>query len=440
MRVASLCNVLGTDWRTQMSELALFGGPKAVTTTPEERWVQVNSDVKAAVNELLDQGVISIGGPTGVIGEFEAAFAQMTGSGYALAMNNGTATLHSAYFAVGVKPGDEVLLPAYTWHASATPIIHCAATPVFCDILPEALTIDPDDIERRITERTRALCVVHVFGNVCDMDRICDICTRHGISLIEDASHAHGAMWKGKPVGSFGAVGCFSMQGAKAVSGGEAGVAVTDDPDLLDRMVLLGHFGRPRMGGVDVVNQIGDMSLGAKYRAHPWAIAMAHVGLKRLPELNERRTANYEFLNDQLRDCPGIEVIDALPGASRAAYLEYKFKLSRQAIQAVGRGRIVEAMAAEGAPVTADRYSDTNYTYGLLHAAPLFTAVDRTTLGGCFYDPTRPGSAPRPALPVAEDVNQRLISLPGFIDVERDSLQQVAGAMRKVMEHLDELN
>lgn len=422
-----------------MSELALLGGTPAVRTPPVEGWVQVNDEVKAAVNALLDRGVVSIGGPRDVIGEFENAFAAMAGSRYALSMNSGTATLHSAYFAVGVGPGDEVLLPAYTWHASATPVIHCAATPVFCDIRPESLTIDPDDVERRITARTKALCVVHVFGNVCDMDRLVDIARRHDLALIEDASHAHGALWRGKPVGSFGRAGCFSMQGAKAVSGGEAGVAVTDDPELLDRMVLLGHFGRPRLGAVEVVNQIGDMSLGTKYRPHPWAIAMAQVGLRRLPELNAKRTANYEFLNDQLRDCPGLGVIDALPGATRGGYLEYKFRLSAEVTGLVSRERVVAAMVAEGAPVTADRYSDLNYTYGLLHAAPLFATVDRRELGGCFYDPTRSEPPARPSLPVAEELNRRLISLPGFIDVTRESLGEVAAAMRKVMSRLGEI-
>lgn len=417
-------------------QLALLGGPRAVTQPPQEKWQQVNDEVKAAVNALLEQGIISITDASGVIGEFEAAFAQLTGSRYALCMNSGTATLHSAYFALGVGPGDEVLVPAYTWHATVTPILHCAATPVFCDIRPESLTIDPEDVERRLTPRTKALCVVHVFGNVCDMDRLCDIARRHHLALIEDASHAHGALWKGKPVGSFGDVGCFSLQGAKAVSGGEAGVAVTDKPELLDRMIVLGHFGRPRLGADEIVRQIGDMSLGAKYRAHPWAIAMALVGLKRLPELNAKRTANYEFLNEQLRDCPGLEVIDPLPGATRAAYLEFKFKLTKEAVERVPRERIVAAMQAEGAPVTADRYSDRNYTYGLLHAAPLFTSVDRRQLGGCFYDPTRPENPPRPTLPVAEDINKRLISLPAFTEVEQESLKQVAAAMRKVMMNL----
>lgn len=422
-----------------MGDLALLGGSPAVTDPPWERWVQVNEEVKAAVMGLLDAGAISVGGPTGVVGEFEEAFAAASGTRYALSMNSGTATLHSAYFAVGVGPGDEVLVPAYTWHATATPIIHCGATPVFCDIRPESMTIDPDDIERRITSRTKAICCVHVWGNVCEMDRICAIAQERGLALIEDASHAHGAAWRGRPVGSMGQIGCFSLQGSKSVSGGEAGVAVTDDPVLLDRMILLGHFGRPRIDAVEVVNEIGDMSLGAKYRAHPWAIAMALVGLRRLPELNAKRTANYALLNDRLRDCPGIGVFEPLPGTTRGGFLEYKFALTEEAVAVAERERIVEAMVAEGAPITADRYSDRNFTYGLLHAAPLFTSVNRRGLGGVFYDPTRDDTPERPSLPVAETLNRRLISLPGWVDVQRASLEQVADAMRKVMTHLDEL-
>lgn len=422
-----------------MSKLALLGGPKAVIDPPHEGWVRINDEVKGAVMALLDEGTISISEPTGVTGEFEAAFAAATGTRHALTMNSGTNTLHSAYFALGVGPGDEVLVPAYTWHATATPVIHCGATPVFCDIRAESMTIDPDDIERRITRRTKALCVVHVWGNVCDMDRICKICEQRGLALVEDASHAHGAAWRGRPVGSMGDIGCFSLQGSKSVSGGEAGVAVTDDDELLDRMILLGHFGRPRVGGVEIVDEIGDMSLGVKYRAHPWAIAMAHVGLKRLPELNEKRTANYALLNELLRDCPGIGVFDPLPGATRGGFLEYKFTVTEDAVAAVDRERIVEAMVAEGAPVTADRYSDRNFTYGLLHAAPLFTSVNRRELGGVFYDHTRTDTPDRPSLPVAETLNRRLISVQGFIDVTRESLEQVAAAMRKVMENLDEL-
>jgi dTDP-4-amino-4,6-dideoxygalactose transaminase len=356
-------------------------------------------------------------------------------------MPNGTSALHSAYFAVGVGPGDEVIVPTYTWHATITPILHCAATPVFCDIDATTLTIDPDDIERKITPRTKAICIVHVFGNVCDMDRITEICRKHNLILIEDCSHAHGASWNGQKVGSFGAVGCFSLQGGKPVSGGECGIATTNSAQLMDHMILLGHFGRAKFETDTAIAQVGDMTLGAKYRAHPYAVALAFGDLKRLGELNEKRTANYALLNDHLRDCPGIEVIDALPQARRGGYLEFKFKLSNEILALTDRNTIVEAIQAEGAPVDADRYSDFNYTYGLLHTAPLFRRFDLHSVGGCFYDPSRNGEAEAvrretPVLPAAEDLARRLITVPAYTDVEAESLEQTADAMSKVLRNI----
>ncbi len=416
------------------NDLAVFGGPKTIAETPAIKWQKVDQHVKAAVNRLMDAGISTIVDGSGVVGEFESAFAKMTGSKYALAMNSGTSTLHSAYVAAGIGPGDEVLVPTYTWHATITPILHCAATPVFCDIDPDTLTIDPVDIERKITARTKAICVVHVWGNVCRMDRILDIVKRHNLILIEDCSHAHGASWQGTPVGSMGSIGCFSLQGGKAVSGGEAGIAVTDDPDLFDIMVLVGHFGRKKVGNNKEIQNIGDMSLGAKYRPHAWAIAMANEDLKRLPELNAKRTRNYEMLNDELRGCPGMELIDALPGVKRAGYLEFKFKLSKDILKIASRQKIAEAMQAEGVPIDADRYSSFNYTYGLLHTAPLFTSFDQRSIGGCYYDPAREDSRQAVVtLPVAEDIATRLLGTYAYDDIDEEVVRQMAQGMRKVM-------
>lgn len=425
----------------EKNELALFGGEKTVTVEPVENWKKINQEVKDAVNKLMDAQIASIGNGSGVVGEFESAFCEMTGSKYALAMNSGTSTLHCAYFAADVGPGDEVLVPTYTWHATITPIIHCGATPVFCDIDPVTLTISPEEIERKITPRTKAVCVVHVWGNVCQMDKILDIVERHDIALIEDCSHAHGSTWQGRPVGSMGAVGCFSMQGGKAVSGGEAGVAVTDDPEIFDKMVLLGHFGRKKVGTNKEIHNIGDMSLGAKYRPQAWAIAMGNVELKRLPELNAMRTKNYKILNDGLRGCPGLELVDALPGCERGGYLEFKFKLTNDILKIADKEKIVEAMQAEGVPIDADRYSSFNYTYGLLHTAPLFTTFDLRSIGGCFYDPSRDDvSKEVVSLPVAEDVASRLLGTYAYADTDEEVIRQMAKGIRKVMESVEHLN
>jgi dTDP-4-amino-4,6-dideoxygalactose transaminase len=427
----------------EVSRLAIHGGPKAVTTSGEDRWPVVPVDAaKRRIGALLEQGVLSIADGSGIVGEFEEAFRARVGTRYALAMTNGTATLHSAYFAAGAGPGTEVIVPSYTWHASITPILHCAATPVFCEIDPVTLTIDPADFERKITPRTRAVCAVHTWGNVADMDSIVSIARKHGIVVIEDASHAHGASLHGMEVGGLGDIGCFSMQGQKAVSGGEAGVATTNDPELFDRMVLLAHFGRITKGqGNRTFDHLGDMSLGAKYRPHPFAIALACCNLERLDQLNGFRTRNYEFLNARLRGVPGMEIVDPRPGSTRGGYLEFKFKISKEIAARVDTAKIEEALKAEGAPVSKDRYSSFNYTYGLLHTAPLFTSFDRTTLGGCFYDfkSESPLVHEAVSLPVTEDVCNRLISTYAFVDVEEEYLAQIADAFRKVMENVDQI-
>jgi perosamine synthetase len=419
-------------------DLALFGGPRVLEHPPIEHWRKIDGNVRNAVLNLMDQNLSTIPNGGGVVAEFESAFAKMTGSRYALAMNSGTSTLHSAYAAVGVGPGDEVLVPAYTWHATITPILHCSATPVFCDIDPATLTICPDDLERKITPRTKAISIVHVWGNVCDMDRILEIAKRHRLPLIEDCSHAHGAAWNGRKVGSMGAIGCFSCQGPKAVSGGELGIAVTDDAELYDRMILLGHFGRAKVGCNEAIRSVGDMSLGSKYRAHAWAVAMANEDLKRLPELNAKRTRNYQILNDGLRNTPGIEVINPLPGAERGGYLEFKWKLTPEALSIASRDRITEAIQAEGVPLMADRYSNTNYTYGLLHTAPLFTTFDLRSIGGGYYDPaSAPGPRHPVKLPNSEGMVGRLVGTEAFIDVEPEIVAAMAEGICKAMDRIE---
>ena len=190
------------DAGTAGDVLALHGGTPAVSLEGHDTWERIPAEaVKRRIGELLDQGIITLSGGGGVIGEFEAAFRELAGTEHALCMNSGTASLHSAYFAADVRPGTEVLVPSYTWHATVTPVLHCSATPVFCDIEPDTLVIDPEDVERKVTERSRAICVVHAWGNVVDMDAIMAIAEKHGLVVIEDASHAHGAAYKGRPVG-----------------------------------------------------------------------------------------------------------------------------------------------------------------------------------------------------------------------------------------------
>ena len=277
-------------------KLALQGGSKAVTLSLNDPWPVMNEAEIQSVVELMRTGQISIGNGTGPIGEFERRFAEYTGAKYALMHNNGTGSLHAGFYAVGVGPGDEVIVPSYTWHATAGGVVTANAIPIFCESDPKTLTIDPADVARRITPRTKAIAVVHMWGNIADMDGVMEIARRHNLKVVEDCSHAHGGTWRGKQVGTIGDVGCFSMQGSKILVAGEGGVLITNDPKVYDRALLLGHFGRIDRDAVDESDRAYSTGFGVKYRAHPLGAAIALGELAHLDEVNALRKQNFEYL------------------------------------------------------------------------------------------------------------------------------------------------
>jgi perosamine synthetase len=373
-------------------------------------------------------GRTSIADGSGVIGAFEGEFRKVAQTAFALATNSGTAALHSAYFAVGVGPGTEVIVPAYTWHSTATTVLQCGAVPVFCDVDRRTLTLDVDDMERRITDRTRAVCPVHLWGNPAEMDRIVEVARARGVAVVEDCSHAHGARYRGRPVGSWGDVGCFSMHASKPVAGGEAGVAVTDDPVLLDRMILLGQIGRPRSGapgsfGVDDA-ELGITDLGVKYRPHPFAIHLARASLRRLAAENARRTRLWAVIERELDGSPWLAPVATLPGAERGGFyafvVEYRPGAGGPSVQDV-----VRRARASGVPIDVEPYARR-----LLHRSPTFTMLDRTRLGGGCFDPTRPAgdNLVDQVLPVCEQLAPRLLAFDRMACVAGERF--VAGAAR----------
>jgi dTDP-4-amino-4,6-dideoxygalactose transaminase len=411
------------------ARLAIDGGPRAVTTRYRERWRGVRAGELAAIVRYGLRDVSTLAKGEGPVAELEAEFARLAGTRHALTMNSGTAALHSAYFAVGIEPGSEVIVPSYTFFASAAPILQCGARPVFCEVDPRTLTADPDDVERRITPRTRAICVVHMWGNPAPLDRFADIAHRHGVALIEDCSHAHGADYRGRPVGGWGDVGCFSLQGAKAVSGGEAGIAVTDDPTLYDRMLLLGHYGRLKKGQAAASFESDHLSLGVKYRPHLYAVLLARGSLSRLDELNRRRRRNYALLTQTLAGCPAVRPIETTPGAVRGGFLEYILHYEPARAGGLELEAFVERARAEGVPVSVERYSAIGPRGRMLHQSPIFTAPSPFAFAaGRAEEP----ALESPRLPISEGLGDRLLSLPPFTKVPERLILECAEGLRKV--------
>jgi perosamine synthetase len=374
-------------------------------------------DVGRLSGWFATHGRTSISDGSGLIGQFEREFAAATDSSFALAVTSGTAALHSAYFAVGVGPGTEVLVPAYTWHATATPVLQCGAVPVFCDIDPVTLTIDVADLTRRITPRTRAVCAVHMWGSPAEMDTIAEVANRHDLAVVEDCSHAHGARYDGRPVGSWGNVGCFSLHASKPVAAGEGGVAVTDDPVLFDRMLLLGHPGRLASSQAAGTFEPDVVDLGVKYRPHAFAVHLGRSSLKRLDQENKRRARIWEAIREELQASSHLAPVQKLSRAEWGGLYNYviDFVAAREGGSADDVARLARA---RGVPVQVDAYGR-----HLLHQAPVFTTLDRARLGGGCFDATRPWdeNVADVRLPVCEAVGPRLLAFDRLMYLASDA-------------------
>jgi perosamine synthetase len=413
-------------------DLAIYGGEPAVRSRYRERWRQIRVSDALRLLAYARRDVSTSAKGDGPIAEFEQQFARLTATRYALAMNSGTAALHSAYFAVGVKPGTEVIVPGYTFFATAAPILQCGGLPVFCEVDERTLLADADDVERRITPRTRAIVAVHLWGNPAPLDRFVDIARRHRVALIEDCSHAHGALYRDRPVGSWGDIGCFSLQGPKAVSGGEAGIAVTNDPVLFDHMLVLGHYGRLKQGQARRTFETDHISLGVKYRPHLYAMLLASGSLSRLPELNRRRQRNYDILNEELAGCPAVQPIETTPDATRGGFLEFILRYSAEHAGGWNTRAFVHAVRAEGVPAEMERYAQIGESGRTLHETPIFTTLDLAALGGYLDGGRGRRSAVEQDLRSVRGLVDRLISLPAFTDVPERFVRECAAALRKV--------
>lgn len=405
-----------------IKQLASQGGPRAVSQAYKERWKLSWWRDGLKLAKQLKWGFTTYSTREGAVAEFEDRFAALTKCQYALAMNSGTAALHSALFAVGVGPGDEVIVPAYTWHATASAVLCCGARPVFCDIDPTTLTASPDDIAARISPKTKAMMVVHVWGNPAQMDRIMDLANNRGIPVVEDCSHAHGASYAGNPVGSWGAVGCFSLQGGKAVSAGEGGVAVTKTREYYDRMLALGH---PIRAGAEIEGGrelLGNLQLGPKYRPNLMGIVLALSSLDRLGELNRLRRRNWQILTGALDGCREVTPVTTLPGAERGGFLEFKLLVDPDQLSCSAE-EIVADLKAEGVPASLDRY-------GSLHKSPILRRGGPVSIELLNLDSrTLP---PVLSLPNVEQTDGRVITLPALTDVPEAFVRQCGDAIRKV--------
>lgn len=285
-------------------KLAISGGTPILKREDYKNWPVITDDDRKLVNQVLDSGIVA-GGTAPQVVALEKEWAEFIGAKHCLTTCSGTAALHMALAAVDVGPGAEVLVPAYTFLATASCVIHQMAIPVFVDIEPKTYTIDPTKIEAAITERTKAIMPVHIQGCPADMDPIIEIAKKHNLHIIEDACQAHGAIYKGRMCGTIGIAGAFSLNNLKNLCGGEGGLFVTDDEDVLKKGDLVRYFG-DEADEKTLRQKYNSSILGYMYRNHELPAALARGQLKHLNEHNATRIRNAEYLSGELAKIPGV--------------------------------------------------------------------------------------------------------------------------------------
>ncbi len=400
------------------------------TGTPQggkiDRWQQIGDAEADLVRDMTLRNELSGGTP--VVREFENQWRESIGSQYCLSVMNGSSALYSAYFGAGVGPGDEVICPSYTWICTIAPATLLGARPVFAESGPETLLIDPEDVRKRITENTRAIVVVHLWGFVCDMDAFMAISQETGIPIIEDCSHAHGAGYKGKMCGGIGAAGCWSFQGSKPVSAGEGGIMVTDDQEVFERACLLGQVNR--IAGVDFVTEHYEkyqpLGIGMKFRSHPLGMAIAKVQFEKLPELNRKRREYVQAIETGLADIPGLEPVRQVEGAERAGFYALPVRHIPEQTPGLSTKDVIEKINATGLAVTPDPYN-------LLHNLPIYAegfdlfTRNRGPLCG-DYPGYKPGD-----FPASEKMVSELVFIPMCSEPAPGAVEYVLGKLRQAL-------
>jgi len=342
-----------------------------------------------AVQRVLESGMLAQGEE---VARFEGEFAAYVGTRHAVATSSGTSALHLALLACGVGRGDEVITTPFTFIATANAILYCGAKPVFADIDERTFNISPGEIERRITPRTKAVLVVHLYGQPCDMAEIMELCEEHGLMLIEDACQAHGAEYRGKKAGSFGDAACFSFYPTKNMTTGEGGMVTTSSDEVAERVRLLRAHG--------AVRRYEHVELGYNYRMTDIAAAIGRVQLRKLEQMNARRIENARRLSEWLEGLKDVSVPYVTEGV-RHVFHQYTVRCRR-------RGRVIAELERSG------------IGYGIHYPKPVHRQELYARLG---YS--------RACLPVAERASEEVLSLPVHPMLEQEEVERVAEAVRR---------
>jgi dTDP-4-amino-4,6-dideoxygalactose transaminase len=328
-----------------MGKLAIAGG-KALRTTPFMAWPMARKEEAVALEEVLTSS--KWGGqpfPGKHADAFAKKFAEFHTAKYGQCVNTGTVAIQAALRAIGIRPGEEVIVPAYTWEGTVGPVLLVNAIPVFVDIDPDTYCMDARLIEKAITPKTKAILPVHLGMRFADMDEILRIAAKHNLKVIEDCAHAHGGMWKGKGAGSMGDLGAFSFQSSKLITSGEGGAVITNNLEYMELVQSYINAGR-----ASVTDKYHHRIVGFNYRLGEFQAAVLGPQLDRLPEQAAIREKNMMHFEARLQNTPGIALLKPDPRITRLAPYGYVIKYFSEKVKEIPRASFVAALQLEGIP------------------------------------------------------------------------------------------
>ena len=326
-----------------MGKLAIAGG-EPLRKTPFTAWPIGGKEEAAALEDVLAS--TKWGGqpfPGKHAQAFAKRFAELHTAKYAQCVNTGTVAIQAALKAIGIKPGDEVIVPAYTWEGTVGPVLLINAVPIFVDVDPDTYCLDAKLIEQAITPKTKAILPVHLGMRFADMDEILRIAAKHNIKVVEDCAHAHGGMWKGKGAGSMGDLGAFSFQSSKLVTSGEGGAVITNNLEYMEIVQSYINAGR-----ASLTDQFHHRIVGFNYRIGEFQAAVLGPQLDRLPQQSLIREKNMKHFESRLQNTPAIGLLKPDPRITRLAPYGYVIKYFTEKAKDIPRAAFVAAMQLEG--------------------------------------------------------------------------------------------
>jgi dTDP-4-amino-4,6-dideoxygalactose transaminase len=410
-----------------MSELAILGG-SPVRRRPFSPWPQyLNTDADRLHSVLESRHWGGFPMPSHYAGEFAERFAEMHGAKYGLCISNGTIALIAALQAAGIRFGDEVIVPAYTWDGTATAVLFVGGIPVFADVDPDTYCLSVAAVREAITPRTRAILPVHLAMRFTDMDALLDLAREHHLKVIEDCAHAHGGQYKGRGAGSMGDIGCFSFQESKLMTAGEGGMVITSNLAYYEHLQSQINCGR-----ASITDQYEQRVLGANYRITELQAALLIGQLEMLPEMSRHRARSATILSEALEGIEGVRPLPAQPAITRDTIYCYVFQY-RPEMKRVSRDLFAAALDAEGIPCDG-RFYEAVYRSDLFYADPKISPQLR-------INRDEPVDYAKTYCPVAERAAyDEAVWLPQFLLIGDDSdVEDIARAVAKVMSNLEAL-